>query len=67
MCRDCERLHEQLQEQSGEMFGLKRRIARLRSELKKERLEKAKILKEKTKNKKPELRKGQKRSHYGRN
>jgi hypothetical protein len=62
MCKDCERLHEQLQKQSGEMYGLKKNINRLRSALKKERREKANILKEKD----PQhLRKGQKRSRHG--
>lgn len=64
MCNDCTRLHEQLQQQSYEMYGLKRRIIRLRSELKKERREKDKILKEKEKN---HYRNGQKRGKFGRN
>jgi hypothetical protein len=67
MCKDCERLHEQLQEQSGIMFGLRRRISQLRGELKYERREKEKIIKEKRKNQKPQLRKGQKRGQHGRN
>ena len=63
MCQDCERLHEQLQKQAGEMFGLKKNINRLRSALKKERREKAQLVKEKD----PQhLRKGQKRSRFGR-
>jgi hypothetical protein len=62
MCSDCTRLHEQLKQQSGEMFGLKKNINRLRSALKKERREKANILKEKDKQ---HLRKGQKRGKHG--
>lgn len=65
MCNDCERLHEQLQQQAGEMFGLKKNINRLRSALKKEKREKAKILEEKHKNQKPHLIKGQKRGARG--
>jgi len=67
MCEDCGRLHEQLQEQAGIMFALRRRITRLRSQLKDERREKEKILKEQNKNNKQHLRKGQKRGHHGRN
>jgi hypothetical protein len=66
MCQDCERLHEQLQQQSYEMYQLRCKIRRLRSELKKERVEKAKLLKDSTKNTKIRPRKGQKRSRFGR-
>ena len=67
MCKDCARLHEQLQEQSGIMFGLRRTISKLRGEVRYERREKEKILKEVKKNRKPPLRKGQKRGSHGRN
>ena len=63
MCEDCTRLHEQLQKQAGEMFGLKKNINRLRSSLKKERREKANMQKEKDQQ---HLRKGRKRSRFGR-
>lgn len=66
MCNDCVVLHERLQEQSGEMFALKRAIIRLRGQLKHERRKNAELIKEKQKNQKPNLRKGQKRGHYGR-
>lgn len=67
MCNDCVRLHEQLQEQSATMFGLRRTISNLRGEVRYERREKEKLMKEMRKNRKPPLRKGQKRSNYGRN
>jgi hypothetical protein len=67
MCRDCEKLHEQLQEQAGIMFGLRKTISNLRGEVRYERREKEKLIKEKKKNQKPPLRKGQKRGKYGRN
>ena len=64
MCSDCTRLHEQLTQQSEEMFGLKRRIRSLTRELKGERRKLEHLRK---KQEKPHLRKGQKRSKYGRN
>lgn len=63
-CRDCERLHEQLQQQSEEMFGLKRRIRNLTKELKGERRKLEHMRKDKNEQ---FLRKGQKRSRYNRN
>jgi hypothetical protein len=65
ICNDCTRLYEQLHQQEYEMFGLKRRITQLRSELKKERREKEKILKDIRQKTAPRLRKGQKRSRHG--
>jgi uncharacterized coiled-coil DUF342 family protein len=64
MCNDCTRLHEQLQQQSEEMFGLRRRIRNIQRELKGER-RKLENLRGKKSDKQP-LRKGQKRSRFGR-
>ena len=47
MCRDCEVLHERLQELSHELFQLKRANTKLKGDLRHERQEKAKLLKEK--------------------
>jgi Zn-finger protein len=66
MCNDCTRLHEQLQQQSEEMYGLRKRITRLYGELRYERKSKAKLLKEKKEKEKQHVRKGQKRSRFGR-
>lgn len=65
MCNDCARLHEQLHEQAAMMFGLRKRITRLQGELRYERQEKSKLLKEKRQ--KDHYRNGQKRSNHGRN
>lgn len=59
MCDDCARLHDELQKQAGIMFGLRKRITRLQGELRHERREKAKLLKEKKE--KSHYRNGQKR------
>lgn len=67
MCQDCERLYEELQKQESISFGLRRTISNLRGEVRYERREKEKLQKEMRKNRKPHLRKGQKRSHFGRN
>jgi phage shock protein A len=64
MCQDCTRLHEQLQQQSEEMFGLRRRIRNLTRDLKAER-RKLEHLRGK-KSDKQHVRKGQKRSRFGR-
>lgn len=60
MCNDCDVLHERLQKLSGELFQMKRANSNLRGELKYERREKEKLLKEK-KGKKQHYRNGQKR------
>jgi hypothetical protein len=65
-CPGCDRLHEQLQQQSAEMYGLRKRITRLYGELRYERKSKAKIIKEKKEKEKQHVRKGQKRSRFGR-
>lgn len=67
MCGDCIRLHDELQKQAGEMYGLRRRINNLRDDLKGERRKNAQLIKDKKKNEKPHLRKGQKRGRFGRN
>jgi hypothetical protein len=65
MCNDCVRLHEELQKQAAISYGLRKRISALKGELKYERQSKAQLIKEKKE--RQHLRKGQKRSHYGRN
>lgn len=65
MCQDCERLHEELHKQAAVMFGLRKRITRLQGELRHERKEKAKLLKEKKEQQ--HYRNGQKRGKRGRN
>jgi hypothetical protein len=67
MCQDCVSLHEQLQKQSYEMYGLRQRIKHLRSDLKKERREKEKIIKSQQENEKLHYRNGRKRGKFGRN
>jgi hypothetical protein len=47
MCQDCERLYEELKKQEAISYGLRKRISSLKGELKFERREKAKLLKEK--------------------
>lgn len=65
---DLQRLYEELQKQEVISFGLKRRITSLRGELRYERQEKAKLLKElKDHQKKDHYRNGQKRGRNGRN
>lgn len=56
MCQDCEVLHERLQQQAGQMFQMRKAIVNLRGQLKYERREKEKILKDR--------RQEQKRQHY---
>ena len=53
MCMDCVRLHAVLQEQSEEMFWLRKRITSLESDVRKERSVKRKLIKEKKKQTKP--------------
>lgn len=52
MCMDCARLHDELQKHQGEMFALRKRITSLQSELRYERREKAKLIKDKKKEQK---------------
>lgn len=47
MCQDCIRLHDELQKQAYIMYGLRKRIRNLNGELKHERQERVKLLKEK--------------------
>lgn len=62
MCQDCERLFEELQKQEAISYGLRKRISALKGELRYERKEKAKLLKEKREQKKKQhYRNGQKR------
>lgn len=65
MCMDCPRLHEELQKQAGEMYGLRKRITNLQGELRYERKEKAKLIKEKKQGQKQHYKNGQKRGKYG--
>lgn len=65
MCADCERLHAELQKQAAIMYGLRKRISSLKGELKYERVEKAKLIKEKRH--RDHYRNGQKRGSHGRN
>jgi hypothetical protein len=46
MCQDCQRLHDELKKQQGIMYGLRKRISSLKGELRHERQEKAKLLKQ---------------------
>lgn len=64
MCEDCVKLHERLQEQSHEMYVLKRTIINLRKELKGERRKLEHFRKD---HDKQHIRKGQKRGRFGRN
>lgn len=65
---DLERLYEELQKQEAIAYGLKKRISALKGELKHERQEKDKLLKElREKRKKEHYRNGQKRGSHGRN
>jgi hypothetical protein len=63
MCQDCVRLHEQLQQQSEEMFVFQRRIRNLQRQLKGERRKLEHMRKKKEEN---HYRSGQKRSRFGR-
>jgi hypothetical protein len=66
MCQDCERLYEELKKQEAISYGLRKRISSLKGELRYERKEKAKLLKEKRElNQKQHYRNGQKRGHRG--
>ena len=68
MCEDCVRLYDELQKQEGISYGLRKRITSLKGELRHERKEKGKLLKElKEKRKKEHYRNGQKRGANGRN
>jgi len=51
MCKDCERLHEELKLQSTEMYGLRNRISTLEEKLREEFWEKHKLIKEVKQNK----------------
>lgn len=46
MCQDCERLYEELKKQQEIMFGLRKRISSLNGELRHERREKQKLIKQ---------------------
>lgn len=64
MCLDCIRLHEQLQQQSHEMYSMRKAITNLQKEIKGERRKLEHVRK---KTDKQHIRKGQKRGKYGRN
>lgn len=59
MCNDCVRLYEELQKQESISYGLRKRITSLMGELRWERKEKAKLVKEKKE--RQHYRNGQKR------
>jgi hypothetical protein len=63
MCNDCERLYDELQKQEGISYGLRKRISSLMGELRWERKERAKLVKELKQGKKQHYRNGQKRGH----
>lgn len=66
MCEDCQRLYDELQKQEAVSYGLRKHITSLRGELKFERREKEKLLKElKEKRKHDHYRNGQKRGQRG--
>lgn len=67
MCADCERLYQELQKQEGISYGLRKRITSLKGELRYERQEKAKLIKELKEKRKNHYRNGQKRGKFGRN
>jgi hypothetical protein len=68
MCQDCERLYAELQKQESISYSLRKRITSLKGELRYERQEKGRLLKEvKEKRKRDHYRNGQKRSNHGRN
>jgi hypothetical protein len=61
MCQDCARLYDELQKQEGISYGLRKRITSLKGELRWERQEKARLIKEARKGEKQHYRNGQKR------
>lgn len=61
MCKDCMVLDERLRKLSGELFQVKKANTNLRAEVKYERREKEKLIKEKKKGQKQHYRNGQKR------
>lgn len=63
MCNDCVVLYEKMKSQEYQMWQMKRTIINLRGEVKYERREKEKLLKEKKE--KIYYRNGQKRGHRG--
>lgn len=68
MCEDCVRLYDELQKQEGISYSLRKRITSLKGELRHERQEKGKLLKElKEKRKLDHYRNGQKRGMRGMN
>jgi hypothetical protein len=64
MCNDCGRLHAELQKQSAEMYGLRKRITSLVGELKYERREKGKLIKEKKKGQKQHYKNGKRGTKF---
>lgn len=68
MCEDCVRLYDELQKQESISYGLRKRITSLKGELRYERKEKGKLIKELREKRKTEhYRNGQKRGSHGRN
>ena len=68
MCSDCIALYDELQKQEAISYGLRKRITALKGDLRHERQEKGKLIKElKERRKKEHYRNGQKRGRNGRN
>lgn len=65
MCEDCGVLHERLKEMSYELFQVKRACSNLQKDLRKERREKGKLVKDRKEQ--HHYRNGQKRGRNGRN
>jgi hypothetical protein len=64
MCNDCARLHEELQKQSAIMYGMRKRITGLSNDLKYERREKDKLIKEKKKGQRQHYKNGKRGSKF---
>ena len=64
MCMDCERLHEELSNQSHEMYLLRQEIAGLETKLNKSQNDKRKMVKEKKKDMKLKYKNRNRKSKY---
>lgn len=64
MCQDCIVLHEKLQQQNYQMWQMKRAIINLRGEVKYERREKDKLIRERKKNQKSHYKNGKRGTNY---
>lgn len=61
VCKDCVTLHRRLKELSNELFQVKRANSRLKGEVRHERQEKEKLLKDRREDRRQHYRNGQKR------